>query len=409
MTDRPLAGVTVLDLTRVLAGPWATQMLADMGAEVIKIERPVVGDETRHWGPPWLTDAQRRETTESAYFVSTNRGKRSVAVDIATPEGQELARRLASGADVFVENFKVGALVRYGLDYGALAPTNPRLVYLSISAFGQDGPEAEGPGYDAMIQAMGGLMSITGVPDGEPGAGPQKVGVAVADLMCGMYAIAAILGALHERHRSGRGQYIDLSLLDTQVGWLANQNLNYLVSGVVPRRRGTAHPNIVPYQAFATADGHVMIAVGNDAQFARFCAATGLAALVDDPLYASNAQRVVNRDLLVPAISTALAAYPTQHWLQVLRAADVPCGPINDLAQVFAEPQVRHRGMRIDLSHPVAGSIPGVRNPIRYSRTPISYERAPPLLGADTDAVLSERLGLDAARLAELRGRGIIE
>ena len=408
MTVRPLAGVTVVDLTRVLAGPWATQMLADMGAEVIKIERPVVGDETRHWGPPWIKDAQGRETTESAYFLSTNRGKRSVAIDLATAEGQALVRRLASGADVFVENFKVGALARYGLDYDTLAPDNRRLVYVSISAFGQDGPQADGPGYDAMIQAMGGLMSITGVPDGEPGAGPQKVGVAVADLMCGMYAIAGILGALHERHRSGRGQYVDLSLLDTQVAWLANQNLNYLVSGTVPRRRGTAHPNIVPYQAFATADGHVMIAVGNDAQFARFCAATGLAALGDDPRYSSNARRVVNRDQLLPAVAAALAQRSTAHWLKVLRDADVPCGPINDIAQVFAEPQVRHRGMRIDLLHPAAGSVPGVRNPILYSRTPMSYERAPPLLGADTDAVLGERAGLDAESLADLRRRGVI-
>jgi len=408
MTDRALTGVTVLDLTRVLAGPWATQLLADMGAEVIKIERPLVGDETRHWGPPWVVDAGGRETTESAYFVSTNRGKRSVAIDIATAEGQGLVRGLAAGADVFVENFKVGALARYGLDYRTIGSANPRVVYLSISAFGQDGPDADGPGYDAMIQAMGGLMSITGVPDGEPGAGPQKVGVAVADLMCGMYATASILGALHERHASGRGQYIDLSLLDTQVGWLANQNLNYLVSGAVPRRRGTAHPNIVPYQAFATADGHVMIAVGNDAQFARFCAATGLGHLAADARFATNAQRVVNRDGLLPEIAAALAAQPTRHWLATLRAADVPCGPINDLAQVFDEPQVRHRGLRIDLPHPTAGSVPGVRNPILYSRTPMRYERAPPLLGADTDAVLSERLGLDAERLAGLRSRGIV-
>jgi crotonobetainyl-CoA:carnitine CoA-transferase CaiB-like acyl-CoA transferase len=408
VTDRALAGVTVLDLTRVLAGPWATQLLADMGAEVIKVERPVVGDETRHWGPPWVADAEGRETTESAYFLAANRGKRSVAIDIATAEGQELVRGLADGADVFVENFKVGALTRYGLDYRTIGSANPRLVYLSISAFGQDGPDADGPGYDAMIQAMGGLMSLTGIPDGEPGAGPQKVGVAVADLMCGMYAVAAILGALHERHTSGRGQYVDLSLLDTQVAWLANQNLNYLVSGAVPRRRGTAHPNIVPYQAFATADGHFMLAVGNDAQFARFCAATGLAHRAADPRYATNAQRVVNRYRLLSEIAAALAAQPTRHWLATLRAADVPCGPINDLAQVFDEPQVRHRGLRIDLPHPTAGTVPGVRNPIFYSRTPMRYERAPPLLGADTDAVLRERLGVDAERLAGLRSRGII-
>jgi crotonobetainyl-CoA:carnitine CoA-transferase CaiB-like acyl-CoA transferase len=408
MPERPLSDVVVLDLTRVLAGPWATQMLADMGATVLKIERPGVGDETRQWGPPYLKDREGRETAESAYFLSANRGKRSLAVDLAQRDGQTLVRRLAAGADVLVENFKVGTLARWGLDYRSLQSMNERLIYLSISAFGQDGPAAAEPGYDAMIQAMGGLMSITGVPDGEPGAGPQKVGVAVADLMCGMYAVAAILAALHERHRSGRGQYIDLALLDTQVAWLANQSLNYLVSGTVPVRRGTAHPNIVPYQAFASADGHVMVAVGNDAQFARLCAATGLDPLATDPSYATNAQRVANRTQLVPRLAAALARRRTAHWLRVLREADIPCGPINDLAQVFDEPQVQHRGMRIDLPHPAADSVPSVRNPIRYSRTPIAYECAPPLLGADTDAVLAERLGLDAPALADLRRRGVI-
>ena len=408
MSGAPLSGIVVVDLTRILAGPWATQLLADLGAEVIKIERPGSGDDTRHWGPPYLEDAEGNATTESAYYLSTNRGKRSVAIDIATEEGRSLVRRLAAGADVFVENFKVGSMGRFGLAYSDLEPLNPRMIYLSISAFGQDGPDAAGPGYDAMIQAMGGLMSITGVPDGEPGAGPQKVGVAVSDLMCGMYAVTALLAALHERHGSGLGQYIDLSLLDTQVAWLANQNLNYLVSGEVPVRRGTAHPNIVPYQAFATADGHVMLAVGNDGQFARFCAVTGLDALVGDRRYATNAARVTHRASLLPTIAQALASRPTRHWLRVLRDGDVPCGPINDLAQVFSEPQVRHREMRIDLSHPVAGTAPGVRNPILYSRTPLEYERAPPLLGADTRAVLGERLGLDHAALESLRSRGII-
>jgi crotonobetainyl-CoA:carnitine CoA-transferase CaiB-like acyl-CoA transferase len=408
MASGPLSGVLVLDLTRILAGPWATQMLADLGAEVLKIERPGTGDDTRHWGPPYLSDATGRATSESAYYLSTNRGKRSVAINFASTEGQVLVRRLAAGADVFIENFKVGVLGPFGLAYADLEPANPKLVYLSISAFGQDGPDASGPGYDAMIQAMGGLMSITGVPDGEPGAGPQKVGVAVADLMCGMYAVTAILAALHERTHSARGQYIDLSLLDTQVAWLANQNLNYLVSGQPPVRRGTAHPNIVPYQAFPTSDGHLMLAVGNDAQFARFCAAAGLTTLPADARFATNRQRVAHRDTLLPAIATALELRPTQHWLRVLRDADVPCGPINDLAQVFAEPQVRHRRMRLDLPHPSAGSAPGVRNPIRYSRTPLAYERAPPLLGADTDAVLVERLGLAASELATLRSRGII-
>jgi crotonobetainyl-CoA:carnitine CoA-transferase CaiB-like acyl-CoA transferase len=404
----PLAGIVVLDLSRILAGPWATQTLADFGAEVVKIEQPRGGDDTRSWGPPYLRDAVGRETTESAYYLSANRGKKSVAIDLARPEGQALVRRLAAQADVLVENFRVGRLARYGLAYADLAPLNPRLVYLSISAFGQDGPDAAEPGYDAMIQGLGGLMSITGVPDGEPGAGPQKVGVAVADLMCGMYAVAGVMAALHERHASGRGQYIDLSLLDTQVAWLANQNLNYLVTGTPPQRRGTAHPNIVPYQAFPTSDGHFMLAVGNDAQFARFCAAIGEAALAADPRYATNGARVANRRELVPLIERVLGTRSSVEWIAAFKAAQVPCGPINDLAQVFAEPQVRHRGLRVDLPHPTAGSAPGVRNPVRFARTPIEYERGPPLLGADTDEVLGQRLGIDAETLAGLRERGIV-
>jgi crotonobetainyl-CoA:carnitine CoA-transferase CaiB-like acyl-CoA transferase len=404
----PLAGIRVLDLSRILAGPWATQLLADFGAEVLKVEHPRGGDDTRSWGPPYLRDAKGRDTAESAYYLSTNRGKKSVAIDLARPEGQELVRGLAAQADVLVENFKVGGLARYGLAYPDLQPSNPRLIYLSISAFGQDGPDAAKPGYDAMIQGMGGLMSITGVPDGEPGAGPQKVGVAVADLMCGMYAACGILAALHDRHASGQGQYIDLSLLDTQVAWLANQNLNYLVSGRSPVRRGTAHPNIVPYQAFATADGHLMLAVGNDAQFGRLCAAMGQPTLATDPAYATNGARVANRGALVPVLEELLRARTSAEWLATLSAAQVPCGPINDLSQVFAEPQVRHRGLRIDLPHPTAGSAPGVRNPVLFGRTPVECDRAPPPLGADTDGVLSERLGLGPERLASLREQGII-
>jgi crotonobetainyl-CoA:carnitine CoA-transferase CaiB-like acyl-CoA transferase len=404
----PLAGLVVLDLSRILAGPWATQLLADFGAEVIKVEHPRGGDDTRSWGPPYLHDAEGRATSESAYYLSTNRGKRSVAIDLARPEGQELVRGLAAQADVLVENFKVGGLARYGLGYRDVQPSNPALIYLSISAFGQDGPDAAEPGYDAMIQGMGGLMSITGLPDGEAGAGPQKVGVAVADLMCGMYAATGILAALHERQASGQGQYIDLSLLDTQVAWLANQNLNYLVGGMPPVRRGTAHPNIVPYQAFATADGHVMLAVGNDAQFSRFCAAIGLPELAEDPAYATNSARVANRRTLVPVLERHLRKRSSVEWLAEMKAVQVPCGPINDLAQVFAEPQVKHRGLRIDLPHPTAGSVPGVRNPVLFGRTPVAYDRAPPPLGADTDAVLARRLGLGAERLASLRKRGII-
>lgn len=404
----PLQGIVVLDLSRVLAGPWATQALADYGAEVIKVEKPGTGDDTRQWGPPWLKDRAGRDTHESAYYLSTNRGKKSVAIDLAHPEGQALIRELARGADVLVENFKVGGLAKYGLDYPTLGPLNPRLVYLSISAFGQEGPDAAGPGYDAMVQAMGGLMSLTGVPDGEPGGGPQKVGVAVADLMCGMYGVSSVLAALLERQSSGRGQYIDLSLLDSQVAWLANQNMNYLVGGEPPRRQGTAHPNIVPYQAFATADGHLMLAVGNDSQFARFCEVAGCAPLAEDARFATNRSRVAHRAQLVPLLQERLRQRRTAEWLATLRDANVPCGPINDLAQVFAEPQVRHRGLRIDLPHPLAGSVPGVRNPAVFSRTPLDYRRAPPTLGADTDSVLAEKLGLDAVRLDELRRIGAI-
>jgi crotonobetainyl-CoA:carnitine CoA-transferase CaiB-like acyl-CoA transferase len=403
-----LHGIVVLDLSRVLAGPWATQALADYGAEVIKIEKPGTGDDTRQWGPPWLKDRGGRDTRESAYYLSTNRGKKSVAIDLAHPDGQALICDLARNADVLVENFKVGGLAKYGLSYSDISALNPRIVYLSISAFGQDGPEAQGPGYDAMIQGMGGLMSVTGVPDGEPGGGPQKVGVAVADLMCGMYGVSSVLAALFERQQSGRGQYIDLSLLDTQVAWLANQNMNYLIGGTPPARQGTAHPNIVPYQAFATADGYLMLAVGNDGQFARFCVAGGRAEVATDPRFLTNQSRVAHRAALVPLVQEMLRARTTAAWIEALRAANVPCGPINDLAQVFAEPQVRHRGMRIDLPHPTAGSVPSVRNPAVFSRTPLEYRRAPPELGADTESVLRERLGLSPARLAELRKSGAI-
>ena len=404
----PLQGVVVLDLSRILAGPWATQVLADFGADVIKVEHPRGGDDTRQWGPPYLADAAGQPTSESAYYLSANRGKRSVTIDFSRPEGQDLVRRLAAGADVLLENFKVGGLERYGLGYQAIRTLNPRLVYLSISAFGQDGPDAAKPGYDAMIQGMGGLMSLTGAPDGSPGGGPQKVGVAVADLMCGMYAVAGILAALQERERSGLGQYIDLSLLDSQVAWLANQAMNYLVTGEPPTRNGTAHPNIVPYQAFATADGHLMLAVGNDAQFERFCRAAGAAGLAADARFASNAGRVTHRTMLVPAVEALLRLRTTTEWLAVLTAAQVPCGPINDLAQVFAEPQVRHRELRLELPHPSAGRVPGVRNPVHFGRTPIEYERPPPLLGADTATELKARLGLDDRTLADLAARGII-
>jgi len=389
----------------VLAGPWATQLLADFGADVIKVEEPRGGDDTRQWGPPWLKDSGGEPTRESAYYLSANRGKRSVTLDLANPAGARLARGLALGCDVLVENFKVGGLAKYGLGYQDLKDAHPQLIYCAISGFGQDGPDAARPGYDAMIQGMGGLMSVTGIADGEPGAGPLKVGVAVADLMAGMYAVTAILGALYERTASGRGQYIDLALLDTQIGWLANQNLNFLLSGVAPQRHGSAHPNITPYQAFATADGFLMLAVGNDRQFASFCGAAGLAQMAADARFADNAARVAHRGELVARIEAALKARTTAAWIATFSAAGVPCGPINDIAQAFAEPQVRHRQLRLDLPHP-AGSVPSVRNPIRYSRSELEYRRAPPLLGEHTEEVLSERLGLTPAELARLRQAG---
>jgi crotonobetainyl-CoA:carnitine CoA-transferase CaiB-like acyl-CoA transferase len=404
----PLAGIKVLDLSRVLAGPWATQALADFGATVYKVEKPGSGDDTRGWGPPWLKDRDGRDSGESAYYLSTNRGKHSLAIDMASADGQALIRALAARADVLVENFKVGGLARYGLGYADLAPSNPQLIYCSISAFGQDGPDAQGAGYDAMIQGMGGLMSITGLPDGEPGGGPQKVGVAVVDLMTGMYAVAAVTAALYERTRSGRGQYIDLALLDTQVGWLANQGMNYLLSGQAPRRQGTAHPNIVPYQAFRTADGFLMLAIGNDRQFATFAELAGQPALATDSRYATNAARVAHRAELVPLVAELLATRSTGEWIARLGPAAVPCGPINDLAAVFAEPQVRHRQMRIDLPHPVGGSVPQIRNPTRYSRSELEYRRPPPLLGEHTDEVLAAELGLGGGELAALRARGAI-
>ena len=404
----PLAGVRVLDLTRVLAGPWATQLLADFGADVIKIEEPSHGDDTRQWGPPWLRTRAGQPSGESAYYLSTNRGKRSVTLDLAHPEGARLTRELARTCDVLVENFKVGGLARYGLGYAQLSPQHPRLIYCAISGFGQDGPDAAKPGYDAMIQAMGGLMSVTGIAPGEPGAGPMKVGVAVSDLMAGMYAATAILGALYERSASGRGQYIDLALLDTQIGWLANQNLNYLISGQAPQRHGSAHPNITPYQPFVTADGCVMVAVGNDRQFTSLCRAVGLAELADDARFANNAARTAHRAELTSRLGAALKTRSTAAWLTALQVAGVPCGAINDIAQAFAEPQVQHRQMRLDLPHPLAGTVPGVRNPTRYSRSALEYRRAPPLLGEHTDEVLAERLGLDGEQIAQLRAGGAL-
>jgi formyl-CoA transferase len=404
----PLAGIRVLDLSRILAGPWATQLLADLGAEVIKIERPGSGEDTRRWGPPWLQDSAGEPTAESAYYLAANRGKRSVAIDYTHPEGAELVRSLAADSQILVENYKVGKLAQYGLDWPSLRLRQPALVYCSITGYGQKGPNAQRAGYDAAIQAEAGLMSITGEPAGAPGGGPQKVGVAVVDLMAGMYAATGILAALRHAESSGEGQQIDLALYDTQVGWLANQAMNYLVGGAVPQRQGTAHPNIVPYQVMPAGDGHFMLAVGNDGQFRRLAELIELPQLAIDPRFATNAARVTHRAELLPLLTERLRTQSVAHWLELLAAAGVPCAAVNDLARVFADPQVSARGLRFDLPHPLAGSVPMVANPLKFSHTPVRYERAPPLLGADTHEVLSRRLGLGSAELARLVEAGVI-
>jgi len=380
----PLTGIRVLDLTRVLAGPWCTQNLADLGAEVIKIERPGSGDDTRAWGPPYLKDAAGNDTSEAAYYLSANRNKLSVALDIASPRGAELVRALAEQSDILVENFKVGGLAKYGLDYESLRQVNPRLIYCSITGFGQTGPYASRPGYDFMIQGMGGLMSITGERDDLPGGGPQKAGVAVADLMTGMYSTVGILAALHERGRSGLGQHIDMALLDCQVAMMANQNLNYMTSGKAPRRAGNAHQNLVPYQVFAASDGHLIVAVGNDSQFRNYCGAIGLPELAADPRFSTNPQRVKNREELVPLLAERMATGERDHWLAALEAVGVPAGPINTLDQVYEDPQVLARGMKRELPHPAAGVVPMAASPLKFSDSPVEYRRAPPMLGEHT-------------------------
>ena len=401
----PLSGYRVLDLSRILAGPWASQLLADLGAEVIKIERPGSGDDTRGWGPPYVPDDNGAATTESAYFFSANRGKYSVCVDMACPEGQELIRDLVRQSDVMIENFKVGGLRKYGLDYPSLEAINPALVYCSITGFGQTGPDAQRAGYDFMIQAMGGLMSVTGEADGPP----LKAGVALADVLTGLYAANAIQAALLSRQQTGDGQYIDMALLDVQVATLANQAMNYLATGDNPQRLGNAHPNIVPYQAFATRDGYIILAVGNDAQFERFCELSGRLELSADVRFARNRHRVKHRDLLIPEIAAIMKQRTSRDWLQDLNARGIPCGPINNLDQVFAEPQVKHRGMLIELDHARAGKVVGVGNPIKYSRTPVEQNRAPPTLGQHTDEILKQRLGLDASVLDGLRASKVID
>ncbi len=398
-----LDGIRVLDLSRVLAGPWAAQLLADFGAEVIKIENPVGGDDTRHWGPPWATSADGAER-EAAYFLSANRGKESVTLDMAKPEGQALVHALAARCDVLVENFKVGGLKKYGLDYESLSALNPRLVYCSITGFGQTGPYAHRPGYDFVLQGMGGLMSITGEPDGEP----MKVGVALTDILTGLYAANAIQAALRHRDRTGEGQHIDMALLDVQVAVLANQALNYLVSGKNPVRRGNAHPNIVPYQAFRTADGYMTVAVGNTGQWTRLCKTIGRPDLAEDARFASNTLRLEHREVLVPMLAEAIAARPTADWIAAMEEAGVPAGPINTLEQVFADPQIVHRGLALNLAHDALGTVPGVACPVRMSATPPDREHAPPMLGEHTRLVLRRDLGLSDEELDRLAGLDII-
>jgi len=402
-----LAGVRVLDLSRVLAGPWCTQTLADLGADVIKVERPGSGDDTRGWGPPFLKDRDGRQTAEAAYYLGANRNKRSIAVDLASHAGQALIRRLSTTCDVVVENFKVGDMSRYGLDASTLRARNPRLVYCSITGFGQDGPYATRAGYDYAIQGLGGLMSVTGERDDRPGGGPQKVGVAVADLFTGLYATVAILAALRHRDATGEGQVIDMALLDAQVAMLANLGANYLVTGIAPTRVGNAHQNIVPYQVFEAADGHLIVAVGNDTQFARFCEVADCVELAADTRFAKNADRVRNREALVPLLARILKTRPKHDWLRALEAVKVPCGPINNLAEVFADPQVVAREMIVSLAHPLTDSLSLVASPIKLSATPAQYRRAPPLLGEHTDEVLAS-FGIDAAERASLRAQGAI-
>lgn len=412
MTSKsPLSGIKVLDLSRVLAGPWCTQMLADLGADVVKVERPIAGDDTRHWGPPFLRDDAGNATQQASYFASCNRNKRSITIDMAKPEGQALIRQMAAQADVLVENFKVGGLRQYGLDYDSLRSLNPRLIYCSVTGFGQTGPYAERAGYDLMVQAMSGLMSITGHADGEPGGGPLKVGVAVIDVFTGLYAANAVQAALHARNVSGEGQHIDMALLDVAMAIQANQVSSYLATGTAPSRAGNLHPSLAPYQDFPSADGNVLLAIGNDGQFARFCAAVGHPEWSGDERFATNANRVRNRSALLALMMPVMKTRTTAEWVTLFEDKAVPCGPINTIADAFADPQVQARGLRMDLPRwgdNNAAAPDGIRhiasvaNPIRMSATPITYRNAPPALGQHTDEVLRE-MGMDDAQIAALK------
>ena len=402
----PLAGIRVCDLSRVLAGPSCTQLLGDLGADVIKVERPHAGDDTRAWGPPFLKGPDGVKTKESAYFLSANRNKRSVAIDFSTPKGQELVRSIAAESDILVENFKLGGLNKLGLGYATLSEHHPGLIYCSITGFGQSGPYAPRAGYDLLIQAMGGIMSITGQADAEP----TKVGVAIADTMCGMYATVAILSALRTRDQTGLGQHIDMSLLDTQVAWLGNQGLYYTLSGETPPRLGNAHPTVVPYQVFESADGHVILGIGNDGQFARFCAFAGADELAQNARFKTNEARIINREKLIPLLKKIVVARSSRYWIDGLENHAVPCGPVNDIEQVFADPQVQARNMKIELPHAGAdqGTVDLIANPIKSSCTQVSYRRAPPMLGEHTDEVLKEVLGADEGVLSRLRKDGVV-
>ena len=403
-----LSHIRVLDLSRVLAGPWCTQNLADLGADVLKIERPGLGDETRHWGPPFVKDEKGVNTAETAYFICINRNKRSITVDISKPEGQDIIRELVLQSDVLVENYKVGDLAKYGLDYASLTQIKPDLVYCSITGFGQNGPYAQRPGYDYIVQGMGGFMSVTGEADNKPGGGPQKAGVGTADLFTGMYATTAILTALIHRERTGEGQYIDVALLDTQVAVMANVSSNYLCSDEIPQRWGNASPIIVPYQTFPTSDGWVIVAVGNDSQFKQFVSAGGQMQLADDPLYSKNPQRVLNREQLVPLLEAMTRQKTKAQWLSLLEEAGVPCGPINNIKEVFENEQVIARELQFDMPHPTTGKMKLVANPIRMSKTPVEANLAPPTLGQHTEEILHNRLKLDSEQIHKLRDQGII-
>ena len=404
----PLTGLRVLDMSRVLAGPWSGQLMADFGADVVKVERPGVGDDTRGWGPPYLKDADGNETGEAAYYMSANRAKRSLTLDISTPEGQKICTDLAGRADVLLENYKTGGLAKYNLDYDSLKARNRRLIYCSITGFGQTGPYATRAGYDMIIQAAGGFMSLTGERDDLPGGGPQKGGVAVSDLMTGMYATVAVLAALAWREKFGKGQYIDLALLDTQVSWLANQAMNYLVGGVVPKRAGNAHQNIVPYGVFPTRDGHIVLGIGNNSQLTKFLEVAGRVELMEDERFTTNTLRVQHRDAVVAIIGGITAMRDLDDWLAALEPVGVPSGPINTLDRVFADPQINARGMRVKIPHALGVDVEYAGNPIKFSESPVDYPRAAPLLGEHTDGVLGEWLDLDADAIAALRQSGTV-